>query len=132
MSGQILSKSKPKNEADKDNMKVERPKSLGLRQVYPPLEYPPLEQAQPSPPGSPAPIQPVTPPHEPNLMAPPPSPGHPSQRLSAADALRARAEAIRQAEQQRKGDTDVPTQGVDPRPVPEGEPKPDGPKESLV
>ena len=42
MSGQILSKRHSKTDKDNDNSRVERPKSLGLQKVYPPLGYPDL------------------------------------------------------------------------------------------
>ena len=68
-----------------------------LVQVYPPLEYPPLDAL--TPPMSPAPHQPLTPP--PEVMdpptAPPPSPGQLTLRRSAIAAQRARSVTSRPA-----------------------------------
>ena len=85
-----LSKTQPTSDA-KASLSAPRPKSLGVVQVYPPLEYPPLDAL--TPPMSPAPDQPLTPP--PEVMgpptAPPPSPGQLTLWRSAAAVQRARA-----------------------------------------
>ena len=85
-----LSKTQPTSDA-KASLSAPRPKSLGVVQVYPPLEYPPLDALMP--PMSPAPHQLWTPPPEVMgpLMAPPPSPGQLTLQHSAAAAQRARA-----------------------------------------
>ena len=91
-----LSKTQPTSDA-KVSLSAPRPKSLGVVQVYPPLEYPPLDALMP--PMSPAPHQLLTPPPEVMgpPMAPPPSPGQLTMRHSAAAAQRARAVTSRPA-----------------------------------
>ena len=90
VSSSRLSKTQPTSDA-KASSSASRPKSLGVVQVYPPLEYPPLDAL--TPPMSPAPHQLLTPPPEVMgpPMAPPPSPGQLTVRHSAAAAQRARA-----------------------------------------
>ena len=91
-----LSEKKPTSDA-KASSSAPRPKSLGVVQVYPPLEYPPLDAL--TPPMSPAPHQPLTPP--PEVMdpptAPPPSPGQLTLRRSAIAAQQARSVTSRPA-----------------------------------
>ena len=85
-----LSKTQPTSDVEASSS-APQPKSLGVVQVYPPLEYPPLDVL--TPPMSLAPHQPLTPP--PKVMgpptAPPPSPGQLTLRRSAAAAQQARA-----------------------------------------
>ena len=79
-----LSKTQPTSDA-KASSSAPRLKSLGVVQVYPPLEYPPLDTLMP--PMLLAPHQPLT----------PPSPGQLTLRCSVAAAQRARAVTSRPA-----------------------------------
>ena len=76
-----------------------RPQTLGVVPVYPPLEYPPLDQVTPT--VSPPSQEPITPPPEheamPLPMAPPPSPDQLTMQLTAAAARQAREVSARQA-----------------------------------
>ena len=90
VSSSRLSKTQPTSDVEASSS-APRPKSLGVVQVYPPLEYPPLDTL--TPPMLPAPHQPLTPP--PEVMGPlmvlSPSPVQLTLRCSAAAAQQARA-----------------------------------------
>ena len=111
MSGQILSKARQKPNADKDNgsSHTERPKTLHIQKVYPPLGYPDLASEPVTGPDL------VTPPQSPCATVTPPESSQMGPPLSQAQRpMQRKTDAACQADdvttgQSGDGDTHVRT-----------------------